>query len=223
MSDRQIRIVETRHHTAVKRHLVGEVDERLLQVGEAAVVFEMFVVDVRDHSQCWKQFQKRSIAFVCLGDHDVPASEPRVAAERAQPPADHRGRVEPGALEHQRDHRRGRRLAVGAGDRDAVAEPHQLGKHLRARDHRDLPSRRLADLGIGRPHRRGDHDDVRVADVRRVVPVGDLDPQRRQSLGHRRPLLVRSADHVSEIGEQLGDSAHADAADPDKMHTPRGA
>ena len=100
-----------------------------------------------------------------------PRPEPRVAAEGAQPPADHRRRIESGALEHQRDHRRRRRLAVRAGDRDRVAQPHQLREHLGPRNHRNLPPRRLDDLGVRRPHRRRHHHDVRVADVRRVVPV----------------------------------------------------
>ena len=158
---------------AVERHLVGEVDERLLQVVEAAVVLEVLVIDVRHHRNRRQQLQERPVAFVRLGDHQLAASEPRVAAERAQPPADHRRRIEPGALEHQRDHRRRRRLAVRARDRDAEAQPHQLGQHLGARNHRNLPPRRLAHFRVRRPHRRRHHHDVGVADVRRVVPVRD--------------------------------------------------
>ena len=44
----------------------------------------------------------------------------------------------PASREHRGDERRGRGLAVRAGDRDAVLHAHQLGEHLGARDHRDL-------------------------------------------------------------------------------------
>ena len=71
---------------AVERHLVGELDEGLLQVRESAVTFEMFVIDIRNHRYRRKQFQKRSIAFIRFGDHQFTAAEPRIAAKGAQPP-----------------------------------------------------------------------------------------------------------------------------------------
>src|SRR5262249_19748151 len=84
---REVRVVGARHDGAVERHLVGEVDERLLEVVEAAVVLEMLVVDVRNHRNRRKQFEERPIALVRFSDHQLAAAEPRIAAERAQPPA----------------------------------------------------------------------------------------------------------------------------------------
>jgi len=52
----------------------------------------------------------------------------------------------------------------------AGAKAHQLREHLGPRDHRHLPSRGLDHLRVGRPHRRRDHHDVGIADLRRVVP-----------------------------------------------------
>ena len=218
---RQVGIVGTRDHAAVKRHLVGEIDERLLQVVESAVVFQMFVVDVRHHRYRRKQFQKRSVTLVCFRHHQLAASEPRVAAECPQPAADDGRRIQPRSLEHQRNHRRRRCLAVRAGDGDAEPEPHELREHFRPRDHRNLPPYGFPNLRVGGPHRSGDHDDVRVADVRGLVRVRDADAYRLEPIGDRRPLFVGSADRVAEIGEQLGDAAHPDAANPDEMHAPR--
>ena len=127
-------IVGAGDHGAVERHLVRELDKGLLEVGPAAVALHVLVVDVRNHGDRRRQLQKRPVALVSLDDHVVAAAEPRVAAERAQPAADDRGRIEPGTLEHQRDHRRRRRLAVRAGDCNAVAQPHQLGEHLGSRE-----------------------------------------------------------------------------------------
>ena len=46
------------------------------------------------------------------------------------------------------------------------AQAHQLGQHLGARNHRDVPRARLGDLGVVRGDRRRHDDDVGVADVR---------------------------------------------------------
>jgi hypothetical protein len=50
---REVGIVRARDDAAIERDLVGEVDERLLQVVEAAIVVKMLVVDVRHHRNRW--------------------------------------------------------------------------------------------------------------------------------------------------------------------------
>ena len=107
------------------------------------------------------------------------------------------------------------------GDGDVEPEPHQLREHFRPRDDRNLPPRGFPDLGVGGPHRGGDDHHLRVSDVRRFVRAGDADAQRLQPIGDRRPLLVRSTDDVAQIGEQLGDATHANAANPDEVHVAR--
>ena len=106
----------------------------------------MFVITAIDGDS----FRNERSLSSASDDHVLAPAEPGVAAERAQPAADDRRRIEPGALEHQRHHRRRRRLAVRAGDRDPVAEPHQLGQHLGARDHRDAAAPGLDDLRVVR-------------------------------------------------------------------------
>jgi hypothetical protein len=86
------------------------------------------------------------------------------------PNADDRRRIHSGTLQHQRNHRRRCRLAVRAGDGDAVPEPHQLGQHLRPGNHRDIAPARFRDLGVVTLNGGRHDDDVGVADVRRVVP-----------------------------------------------------
>ena len=183
---RRSRIVGAGDDAAVERHLVGEVDERLLQVLELAVALHVLVVDVGHDGDRRPQHQKRAVALVRLGHHVLAAPEPRVAAEGAEPAADHGGGIEAGPLEHQRDHRRGRGLAVRAGDRDREPQAHQLGEHLGARNHRDAAAPRLDDLRVGRTNRRRVDDDVGVADVRRGCALVDahaadaLQPRRRR-------------------------------------------
>ncbi len=216
-----MRVVGAGDDGAEKRDLVGEIDERLLEVVESAVALEVFVVDVRNHRNCRKQLEKAPVALVRLRDHQLAASQARVAAEGAEPPADHRRRIQPGAFQHQRDHRRRRRFPVRARDRDGVAQTHELGEHLGARNDGDLPPLRFDDLGVPRPNRRRDHDDVGASHVFRRMPVRHLDAQGHQAVGHVRLPGVGAGHDEPEVREQLGDPAHADAADADEMDAPR--
>ena len=139
-----------------------------------------------------------------------------------KPPANHRRRIQSGPLEHQRHHRGRAGLAVRAGDRDAEAQPHQLREHLGPRNHRDPPPRRprpppgcpAAPPTSRRRRRRRRHSPPRAR--RRTVTPSDS-----SRVGDGRPLRVRSRHGVAEIGEQLGDAAHADTADADEVNPPR--
>jgi hypothetical protein len=53
------------------------------------------------------------------------------------------------------------------------------------------------------------------------VPQIHADAKRRQPIRDSRPLFVRAGHHVSEIGEQFGNPAHANPADPDEMNPSR--
>ena len=219
---RKVRVVGAGDDGAEKRDLVGEIDERLLEVVESAVALEVLVIDVRNHRNCRKQLEKTPVALVRLRDHQLAAAQPRVAAEGAEPPADHRRGIQPGAFQHQRDHRRGRRFPVRARDRDAVAQPHELGEHLGARNDGDLPPIRFDDLGVSapepptRPRRRR-----RLPTCSGACPYATSMPRVAQAVGHFRPLRVGTGHDEPEVREQLGDPAHADAANADEMDAPR--
>ena len=76
------------------------------------------------------------------------------ASADEQAPADDERRIEAAFGEHRRDQARRRRLAVRAGDGDALLQPHQLGEHQRARHDRDAALARREHFGIvGRPPR----------------------------------------------------------------------
>ena len=99
--------------------------------------------------------------------------------------------------EHAGDQARRRRLAVRAGDRDAVAEAHELGQHLGAAHDGNAARVRGHDLGIvGRDGARDD-DDVGVAQVLGGVTLGDAGAERAQPLRDARQLEVRAADRSS--------------------------
>ena len=104
--------------------------ESLLELGvraEGRVVVEL---DVRDDSDRRRQREDAAVRLVALDDEPA-APGPRVAAELGNLAADEERRVAAEPVEHEGDHRRGRRLAVCAGDDDRVREADELGKELR--------------------------------------------------------------------------------------------
>ena len=123
----------------------------------------------------------------------------------------------PAGIEHRRDHRRRRRLAVGAGDRDGLLHPHQLGEHFGALDDRQPALDRRFDLGIAARDRGRADDHRRIAEI--VGAVADL---------HRDAGLAQAFDDIAfgnvgalhliaELVHHLGDPGHADAADADEV------
>ena len=127
------------------------------------------------------QVQERRVGLVGLGDQEIALAEARVRVGRQQPAADDERRIEPAFGEHRRDEARRRRLAVRAGDRDALLQAHQLGQHQRARHDRDAALARGDDLGIVGGDRRRHDDRVGAGDVRRGV--ADRDRRRRAARG----------------------------------------
>ena len=113
-----------------------------------------------------------------------PPPRPRVGAGGQQLAADHEGRVEPAFGQHAGGQRGGGGLAVGAGDRHAALEAHQLGQHLRARHHRDALRARLQQLGVVRLDRAGHHHAVGLQHVGGGMAAMDDDAERRQPPGH---------------------------------------
>ena len=79
---------------------------------------------------CGRSELQRPVRLVALGDEPA-LPRARVPAELRDLAADQEGRVEPEPVEHERDHRRGRRLAVCARDDDRGPQFDELGQQLR--------------------------------------------------------------------------------------------
>src|SRR5213593_1884307 len=212
-----VRLIQAEHRRAVEGHLVDEGDEGVADRVEGAVVVEVLGVDRRDDRDRRRQLQERAVGLVGFGDEELALAQPRVRAETRHPAADDDRRVEAALGQHGADHRGGRGLAVGARDRDAVLETHQLGEHLRAGDRRDLLPARGLDLDVVARDRRRVDDHVRALDVGGLVTDEHLRAQLGEPLDGIAPLLVRAGHPVAEVQEDLGDTGHADAADPDEV------
>jgi len=126
-----------------------------------------------------------------------------------------------GFIQQRRNHRRRRCFAMGARNRDGPFKAHQFGKHVGALDHRDMTRARGGDFRIVALDRgRNDHR-VCAFDVLRLVADHHRHALVAQALNIGPVRNVRAAHIVTERPHHIGDAAHADAANADKMHNAR--
>ena len=213
-----VRVVEAQHRQAVKRHFLDELDEGVLQDLVRLVEIEVLGVDVGDDRDRGREAQERAVALVGLGDQQVAFAEARVAAERGHAPADHHRRVEACRAQNRGHERSGGGLAVRAGDGDAVLHAHQLGEHLGPRNHRDPVQARLANLRVFVVDRARVHDHVRPVHVLGTVPDVDPHAEAFQILGVLAGPQIGTGHVELQRAQDLGEPAHADAADTDEVH-----
>jgi hypothetical protein len=212
-------MVEAHHRQPVERDPVREVDERLLQRLDRAVVIEVLGIDVGDDRDGRRQVEERSIRLVRLDDDPLAPPELGIGAERVELSAHHRRRVQAGMIEDGGDEGSSGGLAVRPGDRHRILQPHQLGEHFGAADDGYAPGPRRERLGIHRPpHGARGHHHVHVAShVFGAVPDLDDPAELSEALGYLALLQVRAGHPIAEVQEELGDAAHPDASDPDEV------
>ena len=177
----------------------------------------MFWVDIRDHGDGCRQFHERAVGFVGFDDNPVPVAEPGVCAVCVDDAAIDDGGVKLPRIHHRSDDGCGRRLAMGAGNRDAPFQAHDLSQHFGARYYRNQPGACLDDFGVVGFYRRRNNDDLGFFQVRAVMADGDIDseiaePQDIGAFGD-----VAALNGVAEIVQNFRNPAHADPADPDEM------
>ncbi len=163
------RMVVAHDGEAVERQVSDQRQKGVLDRVEGLEVVEVLGIDVGDDHDVGRELEERPVALVGLDHHPVPGAEPRVGAIGVDDaPVDH-GRVESGRLEQRRHERGGRRLAVGAGDRDALLEPHELGEHFGAANDRNAPRARRENFRIVALDGGRNDGDRGLAEIRRIV------------------------------------------------------
>ena len=194
------------------------------QVGKDVGVVELEIVQHRGAWPIVDEFRalvaKRSVVFVGLDDEERRRAQARRNAEVLRHAADQETGLEPGAVEDPRQHRAGRRLAVGTGHRQRPAPlQHVFGQPLRPARVRLARIEDGLEQRVAARHRVADHPQIRSAvELRGVPAVDQLDAQRAQLVAHRRvDMRVATADGVAGGLGQRGDAAHESAADSENM------
>ena len=175
-------------------------------------------VNVCDDRNGRAQFQKRTVAFIGLGDDEVSFSQLGIAPEGVEPPANYHGGIVAGMDQDSRNHRSGGGLAVAPGYGDAVFEPHELGQHFGSRNHRNLPLLGLENFYVVGTDSRRDHHDIGVGNIVGRMRRKDLSSQGLQPLRDSARLEIRAGDLVAQIEQELSNATHPDAADSHEMN-----
>ena len=79
----------------------------------------MIGIGIGHHRDGGGQAQEGAVAFVGLHHHPFAGAQPRIGAIGIDDAAIDDGGIQPAGIQQRRDQRRGRGLAVGAGDGDA--------------------------------------------------------------------------------------------------------
>ena len=108
-----------------------------MQRGQCLPEVHMLWIDIGDDADLGGELQEGAVGFVGLDHHPLAFANARVGSPVIDDAAGNHRWVEPAAFQQAGDQRGGRRLAVGAGDGDGGARPHQLGQHLGAADDGD--------------------------------------------------------------------------------------
>ena len=206
------------HEPAVLRKQGDEAAKDVADLVQRLVVRVVVHLEVHHRGDLGTQVQQAAVALVGLGHQPLALPRAGVRAHVVELAADHVGRVEAAAVQDVRHHGGGRRLAVGAGDRDAAPQRHEAGEHLRPAQDGDAPLLGGTELGVVARHRRRDDDHGRLVEV--LLAVTDRHRNARGGEHARVAVLlqVRALDADAHLVQDEGDAAHAGAADPDEVH-----
>ena len=211
------RVIDAQHRETVKRNAADKGLESLMQGGDIAIEIKMLGIDVGDHRRRRRQPGKGAVTLIGLDDHPIAGAEPGVGTVGVDDAAIDYRRIEPAGFQEGADHRGRRRLTMRAGDRDRPFQPHQFGQHLGAPHHRHAPRPRRDDFGIIGLDRRGHDDDLGGIEIFRAMADRDANAEFSEPLCIGALGEIAALHLVTEIVQDLGDAAHADAADPDEM------
>ena len=169
-------------------------------------------LDIGNHGHHGLEVQEGGIALVCLGYQETTGSQLRITADAVDQAADDKGRVQARLGEHRRNKAGGRGLAVGTGNRDPVPIAHQFRQHLGPRHHRHAPGPGGHHFGVVLVHRTGADHHIRRADILPAMANEYPDAPGFQARGYRAGSNIGARNFIAQVGEHLGNAAHAGAA-----------
>ena len=178
---------------------------------------EVLGIDIGDDGDVGRQLEEGAVGFVGLHHHPVAGAEPRVGAVGVDDAAVDHGRIETFRL----DQRATIEVVVVLPWVPAIAM--QLLSRISSasisarRTTGSRAARAATSSGLSGLIAVETTTHVRAIDVARVVADGDANTFLAQALDVGAVDGVGALHRVAEIGEHLGDAAHADAADADEM------
>ncbi len=108
---------------------------------------------------------------------------------------------------------------MGTGHGNAMAVAHQFSQHLGARHHWNTTFQGCGDFRVAGIDRAGDHQHISDRRILGTVADENLGAKGFEALGNARCLEIGTRDAVAQIEQHFGNTAHAHAADTDKVNT----
>ena len=133
----------------------------------------MVGIGVGDDRDGGRQAQEGAVAFIRFHHHPFAGAQPRIGAIGVDDAAIDHGGIHAARIQQRGHQRRGGGLAVGAGDGDAGAQPHDLGQHLGAAHQRKAQGAGGVELDIAGLDRGGINHGMGVLEI--VGAVADRD------------------------------------------------
>ena len=211
-------IVDACRARAIKRNPLHEFEEGGFHVFHVAVAIHVFAIEIGDHGENGRKLEKGAVALIGLGNQVLRFAQTGVRTQRIHPAADHHGWIKPTGGQHGGNHGGGRGLAMHAGHRDAVFEPHELGQHLGSLDDGYLALPRLhhfrvllVDGGAGHHHPGAHHVAGRMALKNRRAKAA-------QAVGNAGTAQVGAGNGIAQGQQNFRYAAHPNAPNANEMN-----
>src|SRR4051794_16320952 len=189
-------------------------------IAATRIEIDVVDVDVGDDADRRRSEQERAVALVGLEDERLAPPRARAAAGLVEVASDQIRRIETGPDEHRREHRRGGRLPVRAGNGDGPPAGGKGRDRLLPPPHRDPVVLGGAQLRVIRRDRaRRDHDvgARRAPDRGGRVPDLHDDPCVLEVVDRARSFEIRTTYRDATSQKEPCEVPHARTADPDQM------
>jgi len=144
----QVFIVQTKDNQAVERDLIDKINKRCTDLIQVLVIIEVILINVGHHCNGRRQFQKRTIRFVCFCHQKFTLTQLGIGTYGVETTAYDYGRVDPAVGEDGCHHAGGCRLTMSPGNGNAMLHAHQFSQHFGPGDHRNLATMCFLHFGI---------------------------------------------------------------------------
>ena len=216
----QVLIVKAQHRPACFLvHVLNELRKRLDDVFHGAVMVHVVILHIGNYGDMGMQFQEGAVAFIRFRSQIFAFPQKGIRAQVRHFAAHNDGRRYPGFSQRHAQHGSGRGLAVGTGYGNALVFVDQRRIDIRAVQFADTEVTRCQHFGIVKGNRRRYHDGVCPLDIFALLAVqSDFRPELFEFLNHFRIGPVRARDFIAQLCHNLGQRAHAGAANAYKMN-----
>ena len=180
----------------------------------------MVFVHIGNHVDDGQKAKKRAVRFVCFGYQIFTVAKMGVGSVGVEPAADDNCGIKPCRIKNGCRKRCGGGFAVRTGNGNTLPQAHEFGQHFGAGNDGDIAAAGFHQLGIFVVDGGRLYQHLHIAHIFRSVAHGNVCPKLAKMAHYGRITHVRARNLVALIEKNLGNAAHARAANANHMNTP---